>query len=151
MAKSQQSKIFIIVAYSPGFALLTAMVGNWARTQDANLVYNLQKYPLSPAPFCKCERRFSSHKNFGQAVPNIKSDVVLALNRTDFCQASKLSDFTLKWLKRAERKPAKMFNCFAWQSSREDGERRRFERQLFAYAISKFKTWWSQSQTNRFN
>ena len=38
-----------------------------------------------------------------------------------------------------------MFNCFAWQSSREDGERRRFERLLFAYAISEFKTWWRQN------
>lgn len=37
-----------------------------------------------------------------------------------------------------------MFNCFAWQSSREDGERRRFER-LLVDAISEFKTWWRQN------
>ena len=39
--------MFIIVACSPSFALLTVMVANWACTHEANLVY-FAKISLSP-------------------------------------------------------------------------------------------------------
>lgn len=91
--------MFIIVVYSPRFALLTVMVADWALTNDANLVYFAKISAVSSSILQVRTAFFFVPQKFCQAIPNFKSDVVLALSRTNFCQASKLSDFTLKWLK----------------------------------------------------